>query len=361
MRTAFSRALFTLSLVAAFAGAVAPAEAAKTDPKQTQTRKTSLKPVSVKQGALAPQAAAKIPDRPPNCTKEQFSHSVRADLVFDLKTGTVISSNIPAEKHETTVIHPASLSKLESIKEIIQRIRAGLWNRFDKFTVKLPYPHKPVEMNLPEVVLSSANPSLNVIDSIADQNFMDGIAKNLKAIGATHSTYVSATGLPVSERVRKEQVTTLADIARSVRDFELNYATPEVSRDVLGLDRFTGIWKLSIAGIHRNTHTIKILEDAKGDGTKPYPGVTSGKSGYTCEFGFGSYVRYEGTGRPFIIFTSGHVLPVLRDNHTISLIESSKAAFSAFVEPPIRVIEAGRIAPLPGKGMMTVQALEPLR
>ncbi len=357
MLTAFSRLFSPLTLAIAFAFAAAPAEGAEAQAGQKQAVvKSGLKPVSLKQAA-----AAKIPDRPPNCTKEQFSHSVRADIVFDLRTGAVITSNIPADKHETTVIHPASLSKLESIKEIVQRIRAGFWNRTEKFTVKLPQPYKPVQMNLPEIVLASANPSLNVIDSIADQPFMDGIAKNLKAIGAVHSTYVSATGLPVSERVRKEQVTTLADLARSVRDFELNYATPEVSRDVLGLDRFTGIWKLSIAGIHRNTHTIKILEDAKGEGAKPYPGITSGKSGYTCEFGFGSYVRYEASGRPFIVFTSGHVSPVLRDAHTISLIESSKAAFSGFVEQPLRAIEAERIAPLPGKGMMTVQALEPLR
>jgi D-alanyl-D-alanine carboxypeptidase len=357
MRTAFFKAASAVALGFVFAVTAAPASAAPTPAKQRQVAKTSLKPVS-----LRPQAtAAKIPDRPASCTKEQFSHSVRADLVFDLRTGTVISSNIPAEKHETTVIHPASLSKLESIKEIVQRIRAGFWNRFDKFVVKLPQPHKPVEMTLPEVVLASANPSLNVIDSIADQPFMEGIGKNLKAIGAMHTNYVSATGLPVSERVRKEQVTTLADIARSVRDFELNYATPEVSRDVLGLERFTGVWKLSIAGIHRNTHTIKILEDAKGEGAKPYPGVTSGKSGYTCEFGFGSYVRYETNGRPFIVFTSGHVTAPLRDAHTINLIESSKAAFGAFTEPPLRVTEMETIPPLQPRGMMTVQALEPLR
>lgn len=330
MTTAFSKSLASCMTAAfAFCLAAAPAEAAPTKKKHPGAS-APVKNVSLRRQA-APQ---KPPSRPANCTKEQFAHAVRTDLVFDLQTGEVIYSNLNAEEREKQTIYPASLTKVEAIKEIIDRVRTGIWESGQMFKVQLPK-QSPVNLSLKDIVLASANPSLNVIDSIADKTFLEGMRRRLEEIGASNAKYITATGLPVREDIRAGHVTTLADLAKSVRDFELNYATKEVSQEVFGIDRITGIWNLNIPNVHRTRHTIRIMEDATGPGAAPYPGITSGKSGYTCDFGFGSYVRYEAADRPFIIMTTGHVGSQLRDEHTVRLIESNKAGMDNFVEPLI--------------------------
>ena len=299
-----------------------------------------------------------------DCKPKEISPSKRVDHIFDLGTGTVIYSNVDADKFETTELNPASLTKLESIKRIMDRIRAGFWSRDQKFEVHLPPDRKKaVTFKLSDIVLAAANPSANYINDIVDKDFMVAVNEGLKRIGATHSNYITGTGLPTSalDPVRCRHKTTLADLSRSIRDFEQYYATPAVAREVLGTDKITGIWKLNIPGLHRDTHTIKIMENAQGPGARPLPGITSGKSGFTNQFGFGSYVRYEYQARSFIVFTSGHASAQARDTHTLKLIETNREKMGLFVEPKIEVVPLEAAAPVPRPSTVSLHALELLR
>lgn len=262
-----------------------------------------------------------------SCSADQKAQRFRADIIFELKSGQVISSNLEPEVIATKQFHPASLSKLEGVREIFRRIAAGIWKPDTQFSIKEP---KKAAFSLPlrDVVLAAMNPSANVIDSIADHDFIRSMQDNMRKLGMLNSTYVSATGNPVTVEVRQQQRTTVADLIKSIRSFELDVAAEAVSEKILGLRRITGLWKVDIPHLTRQHHTIKILEsaDPKEKG-RPMPGVVSGKSCYTCEAGFGSYVRYHHQGQDYIVMTLGHETALARDDHTVSMINAALPEF----------------------------------
>ncbi len=276
-----------------------------------------------------------------SCSKSDISNRPQGDVICDLETGDIIhlSDNLVGRDLSEIEMNPASLTKLESAKQSMRNIWSGLWTPETEFKVSTRGGTKPRSFPVVDNILMSLGPSLNVMDDVARQSptFMKDMAAYMKSIGMEHTTYVSPTGNPDNPKhypgVRTDHKTTIGDILLSIRDFELKYATPEVAQKTLGRERISGIWKTIVRDqIHRSQHPISILEDAEGGKAHPYPGVRSGKSGYTCNAGFISYVRYDEPvgGRSFIVLTLGHPLAATRDKHTAALIDTHKPAMEAY-------------------------------
>lgn len=278
-----------------------------------------------------------------DCTKEEIAARPRVDVITDLQTGEILylSKNLTKDTLDSTKIYPASLTKIEAVKEIARRIRDKIWTPSTEFNVATRNGNRSRPFTLVQSVLMSLGPSLNVLDDIAQASGPDFLASmnaHMLKIGMKSSHYASPTGNPdnpaVYPDVRKTHVTTVGDILRSIQDFELEYATSSASQDTFGLEKITGIWQIPVKGLHRDTHPLTVLETAQGPKAHPYQGVTSGKSGYVCVSGFISYVRYDDhlTKRPFIVFTAGHPTAQARDLHTTALLNDNMGWLRSFAE-----------------------------
>ncbi len=327
---------------------------------------------SVKQTAFNKAPASPVGD----CTPEKKEGRVRADVLFDMDDGTIVSStlfdtktgdvlktNLTDDDMKKTVIHPASLTKLESVMELMRRIMSGEWAK--DTVIKFFFKKKqPTNLTLTDIAVASLNPSANVMDhpSIATPDFIASMNAYMKSKGMLNTTYLNATGYPTNQEVRKGHLTTLHDLIIGIRDFELNYATPEKVKEVFGLDKLTGLWKINVPGLKRVQHTISVLETAEGKAAHPIEGVVSGKSGTTCNFGSGAYLTYQfNKDHTFGLLTIGHNSGAARDAYIRSSFETQKTAMADFIRhsKPIQKIE-----PLPLQTKLpipeAVTALAPL-
>lgn len=330
-------------------------------------------------------ASKKLADKPVNsivgdCTPEKREGRVRADVLFDMRDGAVVSStlfdvqsgnvvktNLSADDLKKTVIHPASLTKLESVMELMRRIMAGDWAK--DTVVKFFFKKKqPTNLTLTDVAIASLNPSANVMDhpQIATPEFIESMNAYMKSKGMDDTTYLNATGYPTDQKVRKGHLTTLRDLIIGIRDFELNYATPEKVRQVFGIEKLTGLWKIDVPGLKRQQHTITVLESAEGKGARPIEGVVSGKSGTTCNFGSGAYLTYQFNQKyTFGLLTIGHESGARRDVYIEDNMATQRQLMAEFVRkaeatPPAPAATPAAAAPsTPREASGTITALAP--
>lgn len=305
-----------------------------------------LLPFAAEAGGKKKAPVPQIPYSNSKCTKDQIAGRVHADVIVDLITGKVIhlSDTLKEDTLDTTIVHPASLTKIDSVMDFMDRIKAGLWTADTQIAVRTRANAKPLPFTIRDSILMVLNPSLNVFNDLAHAagpDFLERMNARMHAMGMQHTRYLNATGNPDSPEIRQGHRTSVGDLLRSIRRFETEYAVPSVTKPLLGLDRISGIWEIAVGGIHRNRNTVTLLEDAAGKDAKPYPGVRSAKSGLTCNSGFISYVRYDDplTARSFIVLTFGHPTALARDHHTGNLLDQNLPRMRGFAQD-----EAARMA-----------------
>jgi D-alanyl-D-alanine carboxypeptidase len=277
---------------------------------------------------------AVISDAQAQCTKQSIGNRVRADVIFELQTGQTIYTNLSAADMANKPLDPASLTKLESTKEIIRRMWSGTWTKDTTFAVSIR-PNEPPHARTPdELGRMSMVTSFNVMDQVArkDPTFMENVREAVKNLGMTGTNYLSPTGDPAaSPDIRQNHRTTVHDLMISIRDYHLNYAHPKKIEPVFGRPSLSGLPSIAdIPHIHRSTNTLTLLENAISPKAQPVHGVTDGKTAYSCNAGWGSYLKYDFNGRSFIVMTLGHDTNVKRDLHARSLIETYKSDMTAF-------------------------------
>lgn len=355
-------------LTAVLAGAALLIPVAEVSAGETHQR------VKTAQKAAKKHADVPAVSRGGDCTPEKREGRVRADVLFDMRDGAIVSSTLFDTKSgdviktglteddlRKTVIHPASLTKLESVMELMRRIMAGTWAK--DTVVKFFFKKKEAtSLTMTDLAIASLNPSANVMDhpQIATPEFIASMNAYMKSKGMEDTTYLNNTGYPTDQTVRKGHLTTLRDLIIGIRDFELNYATPEKVKEVFGIEKLTGLWKIDVPGLKRQQHTISVLESAEGKGARPIQGVVSGKSGTTCNFGSGVYLTYQfNQNYRFGLLTIGHETGAQRDAYIRSNFEGQKQLMAQFVEKASKVVPQDAASPSPPETSGTVTALAP--
>ncbi len=279
--------------------------------------------------------AAAGPQRKPACAQDR----VRVDAVFDLETGETIHSTMGEAELREIPIHPASLTKVEGVKEMMRRIISGVWPRDKTFEVAARPGEKKVPRTPDEIARMSMVTSFNVLDQVAEREpgFMESIRAYVRKLGMKDTNYVSPTGNPEKgNSVRDEHRTTVYDLMLSVRDYHLNYAVPHKMRAAFGRESVSGLPDISdIEGLPRAHNTLTLLENATARRAQPVEGVSDGKTGYICNSGFGEYFKYDlksgFNARSFLVFTLGHDTKQERQKAALNLIDSQHAAMKEFM------------------------------
>lgn len=284
------------------------------------------------------------------CSVESVARRVPADIVLDLQSGTVLTSalRVPVgedltgykplddEARRATVIYPASLTKLEAVKEMIRRLQSGMWDKTKPLSIRLLPGSKPFIMDYDLVSRWTMTASSNVLDRIVSKDFIESMNEHMRRIGMTNSRYLNATGYPTSNYVRENHVTTLHDLILSIVDFERNYAQNPEALSALDSTGFTGLGEIDIPRLGKRHHTFPLMAAATGDKAHPIPGVVRAKTGTTCDAGSGVYFAYEYGGRTFIFITLGHKFGNepgrSRDDYAETMIATHQPGLQAFID-----------------------------
>lgn len=278
------------------------------------------------------------------CSKQAKANRVRADVIFELQSGQKIYTNLSDADIAGKQLDPASLTKIESTKELIRRVWSGVWTKDTVFNVSNRPQEARHERNVDAIARLSMVTSFNVMDQIAskDPTFMEGVQASIKRLGMTSTRYLSPTGNPNgSPEVRRNHRTTVGDLMISIRDYHLNYTQSDRVERAFGRPSLSGQPSIAdIPHLDRFTNTVTLLENAVSKKAHPVPGVTDGKTATTCNAGSGLYLKYDFNGRSFIVMTLGHDSGASRDAHARNLIETYKNDMAAFGSAEQKIPEA---------------------
>lgn len=286
-------------------------------------------------GLISPVQAGYLKD---SCDPRKPQNRIRADLVFDLETGKVLS-----QKNAKTKFHPASLSKLMALTVVFDAIRAKKLKYSD--TIKLVRQKNQIDNRTRGISSMSVSDAIEGVATASLNNALDGIAQrlgtqkfigqmNTKAAnwGMTQTRFVNPTGWPTPDSM-KLQRTTLLDYAILIRAAYRDYERE--------MHQFAGKAEVHIDGLPRPLHTTNnLLEVAEGRMAQPYPGVIAGKTGYTCYSGWHLVTIYQDKSlknRKLVAMTVGHKSGKERDDHMRKMLDAARPQFASFVKEEERL------------------------
>lgn len=257
---------------------------------------------------------------------------VRADMVFDLKTGHVI-----AEENAGAKFHPASLSKLMSLMVIFDAIET----RELRYGDRIPLVRSGgtldnrtgmiKSMTVKEAIGGIVTGSLNnPIDGIAQKigsgEFVRRMNAKARSLGLTKTKFVNVTGMPTVDSKRSQR-TNLRELATIVRHLETEYHDQ--------YSDFDGKASVTIRGVPAPLKsTNNLLQNASSRRAKPYKGVVGGKTGYTCYSGWHLVALYKDPSSPknrLVLMTVGHDTGNGRDNHMRELLDENIPKYKRFL------------------------------
>lgn len=266
-------------------------------------------------GCWALVAVAFIALGQPSARADEARNNARyAAIVIDATSGRVLyAARADSQRF------PASLTKMMTLYELFEAIKAGQLSLDDKMTVSRRAANQPpsklglapgakirVEDAIEALVVRSANDIAVVVAEAlggSETAFAKRMTQEARALGMDRTTYRNASGLP-----HREQVTTARDLAilgqALVRDFPefYHYFDDESFR-----------W----AGRNFETHNRLI---------KKMPGVDGIKTGYTRASGFNLVTSAERSGHRLIGVVLGGRTAGGRDEHMRALLNTQFAA-----------------------------------
>lgn len=266
-----------------------------------------------------------------NCKGE--TNRVRADLIFDLKSGTII-----AEKNAKAAFHPASLTKLVSLMVIFDAIHNDEIKYTDRVALvrtagNLDNRTSMIKsMTVKEAVSGIVTGSLNnALDGIAVKIGQDKFIKRMNdkahAIGLKHTKFVNTTGWPTPAS-KTSQRTNLYELAAIMRHLEDHYAAD--------YKKFDGQSSVTIRGVPNPLKsTNNLLQNASSRRAQPYKGVVGGKTGYTCYSGWHLITIYKDpadTQNRLVLMSVGHSTGSARDKHMRTLLDKNIPLYQNFLK-----------------------------
>jgi D-alanyl-D-alanine carboxypeptidase (penicillin-binding protein 5/6) len=289
-----------------------------------------------------------------NC--QGTTNRVRADLIFDLKSGDVLF-----EKNANALFHPASLTKLVSLMVIFDALRAGEIDYSDR--IQLVRARGQIDgrtasiksMTVKEAIQGVATGSLNnALDGVAIKIGMETFVRRMnhksKSLGLTHTKFVNTTGWPTSSS-KSQQRTTLHELAKLLRYLETEYEHE--------YSQFDGKAKVYINGLAKPlSATNNLLQNASSRRANPYKGVVGGKTGYTCYSGWHLITLYKDPSKPddrLVVMSVGHATGISRDQHVRTLLDENIDKYKRFKTKS--KTESILNKDLPNKGVEIIRSL----
>jgi D-alanyl-D-alanine carboxypeptidase len=267
-----------------------------------------------------------------NCDPNRGQNRVRADIVFDLKTGTILS-----EKNADTKFHPASLSKLMSLIVIFDAIRNDEIQYSERIQLvrtagNLDNRSSMVKsMSVKDAVNGVVTGSLNnALDGVANKigmaEFVNRMNTKAKSLGLTKTKFVNPTGWPTPHSMSSQR-TSLNDLATLLRHLETEYHKE--------YSNFDGKSSVTISGIPTPLKsTNNLLQNASSRRAQPYKGVVGGKTGYTCYSGWHLITLYKDDLSPsdrLVLMTVSHDTGSARDNHMRKMLDKNIPKYREFL------------------------------